>query len=367
MSQESRKDYITDAKLMVLYVLLKYSDEDHPLKKDEILAKVNAEYLYRGSIPKSTLDRNLTAVRAFLEEKGDLFGEFQCGTKTNKDRMVNVRIAHLFSNYELRYLIDMVSSCDYIKIKERQQLIKKLLSLSSVCLLSEYRPYLYKNPVKAKIMQTDFFKNLKAIHQALKECHQIQFYRVQRDPDGAPMYETDENGNDRLYTVNPYRTVFSDGFCYLVCSRVPEDGSKPARISNYRIDRMSDIQILSDKGIFPETSIAGAPKNIDTKKYISTHRMMWSGTPEKVRFRCPQWAMNEVVDYFGDTYKICSAEQAADGSEPMLTVEVENTWNNMLIWARRFFDFVEILSPDSLRQKLKDDITKAYEKYSKDV
>ncbi len=77
--------------------------------------------------------------------------------------------------------------------------------------------------------------------------------------------------------------------------------------------------------------------------------------------------MNEVVDYFGDTYKICSAEQAADGSEPMLTVEVENTWNNMLIWARRFFDFVEILSPDSLRQKLKDDITKAYEKYSKDV
>ena len=88
---------------MILYVLMKYSDEDHPLTKDEILAKVNAEYLYRGSIPKSTLDRNLTAVRAFLEEKGDLFGEFQCGTKTNKDRMVNVRIAHLFSNYELRY------------------------------------------------------------------------------------------------------------------------------------------------------------------------------------------------------------------------------------------------------------------------
>jgi predicted DNA-binding transcriptional regulator YafY len=77
--------------------------------------------------------------------------------------------------------------------------------------------------------------------------------------------------------------------------------------------------------------------------------------------------MNEVVDYFGDTYKICSTDEAADDSAPMLTVEVESTWNNMLIWARRFFDFVEILSPDSLRQKLKDDITKAYETYCKDV
>lgn len=154
----SKHDRILIAVSMILYVLMKYSDEDHPLTKDEILAKVNAEYLYRGSIAQSTFDRNLTAVRLFLEEKSDVFGEFHCGTKTNKNRLVNIRIAHLLSNYELRYLIDMVSSCDYIKIKERQQLIEKLLSLSSVCLVSEYRPYLYKNPVKSKIMQTDFLK-----------------------------------------------------------------------------------------------------------------------------------------------------------------------------------------------------------------
>ena len=129
MPEESKKDYVTDAELMILYVLMKYSDEDHPLTKDEILAKVNAEYLYRKSIAQSTFDRNLTAVRLFLEEKSDVFGEFHCGTKSNKNRLVNIRIAHLLSNYELRYLIDMVSSCDYIKIKERQQLIEKLLSL----------------------------------------------------------------------------------------------------------------------------------------------------------------------------------------------------------------------------------------------
>ena len=367
MSEESRKDYVTDSKLMVLYVLLKYSDEDHFLTKDEIMAKVNEEYSCRCETSKSTLGRSLEAVKAFLEEKSDLFGEFKNGTDKNERRMVNVRIEHLFRNYEVRYLIDMVSSCEYITLKERQKLIEKLLSLASECILSDYRPYLYKKTPAAKPMRTDFFGNLKEIHQAIAHKSQIQFYRVTRETDGTLLYDCDEDGNDLIYTVNPYRTVFSDGFYYLICSKVPADGSEPTKISNYRIDRMSEVQVLENKRIFPETSIAGVPKNTDTKKYISTHRMMWSGTPEKVRFRCPRWAITEIVDYFGDAYTILSAGTANSDSEPMLTVEVESTWNNMLIWARRFFDFIEILSPDSLRQKIKEDLTKAYEKYSKDV
>ncbi len=35
--KEEWKDYITDSKLMVLYVLLKYTDENHMLEKREFL------------------------------------------------------------------------------------------------------------------------------------------------------------------------------------------------------------------------------------------------------------------------------------------------------------------------------------------
>lgn len=359
-SNNKGKDYITDSKLMVLYVLLKYSDENHFLSKDEILNKINSEYSYRGSITKSTLDRSLTAVKDFLEFHQDIFGEFKNGTDHNEERMVNLRIKHLFSNYEVRYLIDMVSSCEYIEIKERQELISKLLSLSSKNLLSEYRPYLYKNHVKSKCMQTDFFSNLKAIHNAIAQNKQIRFYRVQRNKNGSLLYQQDKNENDMIYVVNPYRTVVVDGFYYLICSRVPDDNTEPTRISNYRIDRINEVEVIENSSIFPETSIAGASKNVDTRNYITTHRMMWGGTPERIKFRCPEWAITEIVDYFGDAYKICSSENEAD-----MIVEVECTLDNMLIWARRFFDFVEILSPASLRQHLKDDIAKAYEKYSR--
>ena len=122
---------------------------------------------------------------------------------------------------------------------------------------------------------------------------------------------------------------------------------------------MSEIEIIYDSVYFPETSIANAPKNIDTKKYISTHRMMWGGKTETFIFRCPEWAITEIVDFFGDNYSI----KPHDQKESFIEVSVESTFDNMLIWARRFFDFVEVISPKSLRQRLKDDITKAYEKY----
>lgn len=356
------KDYHTDSKLMLLYVLLKFSDENHPLSKDEILDKINQEYSYRGDITKSTLDRSLAAVKEFLEDNHTLFGKFKNGTANNSDRMVNIRIEHLFRNYEVRFLADMVSSCEYISIDERQKLIQKLLSLSSENILSEFRPYLYKNPAKQKFMKSAFIENLEMIHNAIANNKQIRFYRVQRNLKGALLYQKDKDGNDIEFVVNPYRTIFTDGFYYLICSRVPDDKSEPKKISNYRIDRMDNVEIISNSNIFLETSISSAPKNVDTRKYISTHRMMWGGIPEKIRFRCPEWAITEIIDYFGDEYTICSVETNAE-----MIVEVESSADNMLIWARRFFDFVEILSPDSLRQRMKEDIAKAYEKYSSGI
>lgn len=367
MSDKPRKDYITDSKLMVLYVLLKYSDENHMLEKNKVLELIAAEFGAYGEINTKTLDRSLDAIMNFLDIKNDLFGKYKCGSKNDETRKTNIRIEHIFSDYELRYLIDMVSSCEYIKIGERQKLIEKLLTLSSDYILSDFMPYLYKNPIKSKVMRTDFNENLKEIHKAIAQKRQIKFFRVKREINGILMYETDENGDEKVYVVNPYRTIFNDGFYYLVCSRVPENDSEPNKISNYRIDRMSEIQVVTDSSIFPETSIAGVSKNKDTKKYISTHRMMWGGITEKIRFRCPEWAITEIVDFFGEDYKICSHGKSDKKNADVIIVEVESTCDNMLIWARRFFDFVEIISPLSLRQRLRDDIAEAYEKYNQEV
>lgn len=366
MSDKSSKGYITDAKLMVLYVLLKYSDENHMLEKNRLLELITSEFGKAHSINVRTLDRNLETIKKFLDHKSDLFGKCKydvISAKTgNGNTKTNIRIEHIFSDHELRYLIDMVSSCEYIVKKERVELINKLLTLTSKGFLSDYKPYLLNKTTKPKVMVNELMRNLKVIHEAIICKKQIRFVRLSRTLDGKLLNEKDENGNEKTYIVNPYRTVFNDGFYYLVCSRAYAD-KEPDRISNYRIDRMSEIEIIGDSVYFPESRIADVTINTDTKKYISTHRMMWSGKTETILFRCPEWAITEIVDFFGDAHRILSR----DKKEATLTVAVESTFDNMLIWARRFFDFVEVISPRSLRQRLKEDIAKAYEKYSKDV
>jgi hypothetical protein len=359
-TKKGKRKYIKYSQLIVLYILLKYSDENNLLTKKKVMQHINNEFgLHDITIDNKTLDRSLDAISEFYEIKNDLLGQYKCGTDNNKKRKTNIRIEHIFHDYELRYLIDMVSSCDYIVKEERRDLIKKLMTLTSENFHSKFKPYVLNDTKKSKVMVNEFMRNMKVIHKAIIEKKQIKFCRLTRTLKGSLLNEKDKDGNEIIYTVNPYRTVFNDGFYYLVCSKSYDDNRIPDRISNYRIDRMSEIEIIYDPVYFPETSIANAPKNVDTKKYISTHRMMWGGKTETIIFRCPEWAITEIIDFFGDDYNIISHEK----KEAIIKVSVESTFDNMLIWARRFFDFVEVISPPSLREKLKDDISKAYEKY----
>ena len=66
--KEEWKDYITDSKLMVLYVLLKYTDENHMLEKKRVLELIAAEFGELREINVKTLDTSLEAIERFLEE-----------------------------------------------------------------------------------------------------------------------------------------------------------------------------------------------------------------------------------------------------------------------------------------------------------
>ncbi len=58
---------------------------------------------------------------------------------------------------------------------------------------------------------------------------------------------------------------------------------------------MSEIEVISNSVYFPETRIADVTINADTKKYISTHRMMWSGKTETILFRSIGRNLNQIA------------------------------------------------------------------------
>lgn len=347
--KDKRKDRSADPILKVLYSLLKDTDEKHPLKKHELMGKLG--------ISRNACNNAVNELMDFINQYDTPLGKLYYGTENNPDSLTNFYIEPLIKEHELRFIMDMISSCEYIPLKERQDLLDRLCSLSSARFHENYKSYARRKTDTSEVKKTEFDENMKTIHTAIARGYQITFNRIERQSDKKFTYEM-KDGKIKEYTANPYRTIFNDGFYYLICG-ISKDGKKPGYISNYRIDRMDNVKI-TNKLVCPETDISGVPKNADTKKYISTHRMMWSGEVKKFRFR--SLYITEVIDFFGDDCRILPGNP--DG--PFI-VDVETTEYNMLVFARRFFDFIDIINPPEIRERMKKELYERYQKYCEEV
>lgn len=346
----------------VLYVLMKYSDEDHPLSQAEIKKKVDKKF--EEDMNEKTIPDALKAIDKTCNNNLEMFGEYCHGDKSDKSGKkekwyINNYIKHVFEDHELRLLIDMVSAADYMDLQERKNLLKKIYSLSSDYFKKDYTSHIFNYVPAGNIKRAEILCNVKSIHNGIRHKHKIRFNYLKRSVKGILELRTDDNGKTKEYEVSPYRTIFNDGFYYLICWRDDRE-----RLDHFRIDRMIFVDETEDKAV-PEGSVIDNHDGSGLSRYISNHRMMWSGKAERVTFRCPKWAINEVADYFGDDFSVLRTEQVESEGETveMLVIKVYSSPESMKYWAYRFMDFVEVTSPKSLRDELREMLKKRYTVY----
>lgn len=388
-----KKHYTKDSFIKILYILITQTDEDNPLSQEEIQRILLNKY--EDKVEIKTVSENLKKIDKLFrmfnimagDDKVSLFGEFHHGPrnakddtpkKTTKDQTKkdyskwykDNYIKHLFKEHELRLLIDMVSSADYMKFQEREYLLNKLYALASDKFIDKYESYVYQNVSGNKeggIERIRILGNLKVIHNAIKKHKLIEFNYLTRKKDKKLEMLKDANGDEVKHIVSPYRTVFNDGFYYLIGNEYGHDD-----LSHFRIDRILMLYGYDEFGVedntlkyVSELKLTGNLDNGNLKKYVSTHRTMWSGKPERITFKCPHWALNEVADYFGDNYEVLESEVVTkdDKEMEMVRIKVESSINSMRIWAYRFMDFVEIQTPKSLREEIRNKLKERYEAY----
>jgi predicted DNA-binding transcriptional regulator YafY len=68
--------------------------------------------------------------------------------------------------------------------------------------------------------------------------------------------------------------------------------------------------------------------------------------------------MNDLIDWFGMDFKI--VKEIDDD----IIVSVTCNYNAMFYWALQYGSYVEVLTPQKLREELKDTICKMYERYT---
>lgn len=195
-------------------------------------------------------------------------------------------------------------------------------------------------------------ENVTGILSMQMKKRKVSFKYLDMDTDKKLYPKTEKNGNVRNYVVSPYQMAAKEGKYYLICNRDHFDA-----ISNYRIDRISQVQILDDK-IRPFKELKNANgQDLNLGEYMKEHIYMYSGGETHVRFRVVRRMVTDIVDIFGKDVRF------EDETDDYVTVSVNVNEQAMILFAQSYAPDVVILEPQRMVDGMKDWIKKVGKLY----
>lgn len=325
----------SNKKLSILYVLRileKYSDENHLLTQEDIVQKIYS--IYGMECERKSIGASLDS----LEELG-----YDIVRVPRKGCFLGERA---FENSEVSYLIDAIFSSKVIPSSQARKLAEKVSSKLSIYDAKKFK-YIYKADEISRSDNKQVFYTIDIIHQAIEKGKKIKFKYNKYIQNN----QIQERANGKFYTVNPYFMVNSQGKYYLVCNYDHFDD-----LANYRIELITEIEII-DSDIKPITEIKGYDKGIDIAKYVNENIYMFGGEHIEALLKIEnEKAVSYVYEWFGKNARVYEKNST-------IFADVKTNEMALVYWALQYGESVEVISPDSTRQKIKDIITKMYKKY----
>ena len=318
-------------KLKIFYILdylKRNSHQDHPVRANELISMLDRNH--NIACDRKTVYSDIAALQEYGVDIVSIPGR-------NGGYYIASRN---FELPELKLLIDAVQSSRYLTEKKSRELIEKLCEECSV-----YDANLMRRDVlvsgRVKSMNETIYYNVDRIQDAISQNKQISFRYFDWGIDGKRKYRSKD------YKASPYRLCQDNENCYLL-GHSPRYG-----ITSYRVDRMSDIQILeTDRDPCPEL----------TGKALTAHAnqlfQMYSGDQVTVKMRFHRSMANAVIDKFGRNTMLIP-----DG-EDHFTFTVSVAVSPMFLsWVIGFGPKAKILYPDSVIQQCVAMCREAMENY----
>ena len=316
------------ALIRILQVLQWHTEIDHPLKHEEIVARLENEYGL--VVERKAVGRNIS----LLNEVGyDI-------VTTKKGSYLAERP---FEDSELRLLIDGVLAGKHVTERHSRDIIDKLCLLSNKYFKPRIR-HIFRMGDWDKTDNADLFYSMEIIDEAITSAKQI-FFRYNKYGADKKMHPSSE------ITASPYQMILHNQRYYLMAYN---DYYK--QMKYYRLDRITDMAIVDTPQI-PLRSIPGFENGIDYKRFSTQMPYMFADEIQTVTFRAEPWAIDQTIDWFGKDITIKKEDET-------FLVTVKTSLRAMEFWAMQYINAVEILSPKSLRDKIKENLRWATEKYN---
>ena len=357
-------------KLLILYIfdiLQKYTDEEHRLSQKEIQDILKREY--EMTVDRKAVKRNLLNLIEYGSNieyrevsRKDIFRKKDSvsykGTSDFADKEISeddllwtdFYLKQKFTNEELRLLIDSLLFSKHIPYIQAKELIKKLESLSNIYFKS-CSQYIYPLPIE-RTDNKQVFYNIAILDDAIRKKKKVLFEYAEYHTDKKMHLKKREDGSVREYIITPYQMAVQEGKYYLICNYDKYDD-----ISNYRVDRIRNIQIIEEKGKPFETLKWSGHQPMNLNEYMKEHVYMYSSENAFVKFRIVKAMISDVIDLFGKGVNF------SEETDTHVSVSVHVNERAAEQFAKNYAPDVVILQPKRLRDKLRDDLKKAWEAY----
>lgn len=258
-------------KLKILYILdylQKNSHQDHPVSTNDLIDMLASHDI---TCNRKTVYSDVSSLQQYgidIESIPGRNGGYYIASRN-------------FELPEIKLLIDAVQSSRFLTEKKSRELIEKLCTQCSV-----HDARLMRRDVvvsgRVKSMNETIYYNVDTIQDAIADGKQISFRYFDYCVDGTRHYR------NRDYVASPYGLCQENENCYLL-AHSPRHG-----VTSYRVDRMSDIRILSKKRL-PCPELEGK----QLVEHANRLFQMYSGEQTAVKLRFHQSLVNVVLDRFG--------------------------------------------------------------------
>ncbi|MCM1498659.1 MAG: WYL domain-containing protein [Clostridium sp.] len=323
-------------KLKLLYlmkILLEKTDDRHCMTMAEILAALQG---YGITAERKSIYADMEALR--------LYGLDIIGENSGSQNVFAYHIgSRQFELAELKLLVDSVQSSKFITARKSRELVHKLEQFASEYEAKELQRQVYVSG-RIKNMNESIYYNVDLLHQAITQDVRVRFHYFQWNE----RKEMELRHGGKYYYISPWSLLWDAENYYLVGFDDEAD-----KIKHYRVDRMLRLSITEEKR-------AGAEyfAQFDMAAYTTKVFRMFAGTEEAVTLRFQKHLAGVVIDHFGKEVPFYSVDE--DHFDIHVNVAVSGQFFG---WLFALGDGVELLSPDTVREQLRQELQRLQQLY----
>lgn len=251
------------------------------------------------------------------------------------------------SRSEWMYLLDSVLYSKILTKKEADNLAKRIVLLAggNFSKLTEYRHRMESQPFLHGYEKTDeaighmegrVLGQVYLIRKAIDEGKKVKFNLNVYKYDNQKVKLVPYGKFGRI--CSPFEVVYSNGRYYMLGTDAETARREDIKYKLYRIDLMTDLSIT--RAVAATRESAGIDEVKDLFKFRIENPYMFTGEVQKVRLRVDSEQFTQIVDWFGDHFKVigCDANE-----EKYYDIEVSVNANSFIYWVLQYSGCVTVL------------------------